>query len=81
MRRIAEIVGTLAMATDLGLGLPIEHAIRACLISIEMGRRVGMAPAELSELYYLTLLRMLGCRRTAASRARTVDRAAIQLHA
>src|SRR5712692_2787279 len=42
MRRIAEIVGTLAMATDLGLGL-------------------RMAPAELSELYYLTLLRMLGC--------------------
>jgi len=39
MRRIAEIVGTLAMATDLGLGLPIEHAIRASLISIEMGRR------------------------------------------
>src|SRR5216684_62073 len=61
MRRIAEIVGTLAMATDLGLGLPIEHAIRACLMSIEMGRRVGMAPAELSELYYLMLLRMLGC--------------------
>ena len=61
MRRIAEIVGTLAMATDLGLGLPIEHAIRACLMSVELGRRVGMAPAELSELYYLTLLRMLGC--------------------
>src|SRR5229473_722020 len=61
MRRIAEIIGTLAMATDLGLGLPIEHAIRACLMSIEMGRRLGLAPAELSELYYLTLLRMLGC--------------------
>src|ERR1700716_1906645 len=61
MHRIAEIVGTLAMATDLGLGLPIEHAIRACLMSMEIGRRVGMAPVELSELYYLTLLRMLGC--------------------
>ena len=61
MRRIAEIVGTLAMATDLGLGLPIEHAIRACLMSIEIGRRLGMAPVDLSELYYLTLLRMLGC--------------------
>src|SRR3984893_2224218 len=61
MRRIAEIVGTLAMATELGLGLPIEHAIRACLMSIELGRRLGMAPVELSEVYYLTLLRMLGC--------------------
>jgi hypothetical protein len=36
------------MATDLGLGLPIEHAIRACLMSIEIGRRLGMAPVELS---------------------------------
>ena len=61
MRRIAEIVGTLAMATDLGLGLPIEHAIRACLMSVNMGRRLRMTPAELSDLYYLTLLRMLGC--------------------
>jgi HD-GYP domain-containing protein (c-di-GMP phosphodiesterase class II) len=69
MRRIAEIVGTLAMATDLGLGLPIEHAIRACLMSIEMGRRVGMAPAELSALYYLTLLRMLGCTSGSADNA------------
>jgi hypothetical protein len=47
VRRIAEIVGTLAMATDLGLGLPIEHAIRACLMSLEMGRRLAVAPAEL----------------------------------
>src|SRR5712692_3808304 len=61
MRRIAEIVGALAMATDLGLGLPTEHAIRACLMSVELGRRLGMAPAELSELYYLTLLRIVGC--------------------
>jgi HD-GYP domain-containing protein (c-di-GMP phosphodiesterase class II) len=69
MRRIAEIIGTLAMATDLGLGLPIEHAIRACLMSIEMGRRLGLAPAELSELYYLTLLRMLGCTSGSADNA------------
>lgn len=49
------------MATDLGLGLPIEHAIRACLMALELGRRLGMSASELSDLYYLTLLRMLGC--------------------
>ena len=52
------------MATDLGLGLPIEHAIRACLMSVNMGRRMRMTRAELSDLYYLTLLRMLGCTST-----------------
>jgi HD-GYP domain-containing protein (c-di-GMP phosphodiesterase class II) len=61
VRRLAELVGVLAMATDLGLGLPIEHTIRATLMGLEMGRRLGAAPEELSDIYYLTLLRMLGC--------------------
>src|ERR1700694_4467185 len=69
MRRIAEIIGTLAMATDLGLGLPIEHAIRACLMSVELGRRLGVTTTELSEMYYLTLLRMLGCTSGSADNA------------
>src|SRR5215471_2325047 len=59
--RLAEVVAVLAMATDLGLGLPMEHAVRACLLGTEIGRRAGLGRAELSDLYYLTLLRMLGC--------------------
>jgi HD-GYP domain-containing protein (c-di-GMP phosphodiesterase class II) len=59
--RLAEMVAVLAMATDLGLGLPMEHAVRACLLSTEIGRRAGLGRGELSDLYYLTLLRMLGC--------------------
>jgi HD-GYP domain-containing protein (c-di-GMP phosphodiesterase class II) len=58
---VAEVVAVLSMATDLGLGLPMEHAVRTCLISMELGRRLGMSSAELGDLYYLTLLRMLGC--------------------
>src|ERR1700736_2193634 len=54
------------MAADLGIGLPIEHTIRTCLLGLELGRRAGMSVAERSDLYYLTLLRMLGC--TAGSR-------------
>ena len=59
--RLAEVVGILAMATDLGIGLPMEHAIRTCLLSLELGRRVGLSRAELVDLYDLTQLRMLGC--------------------
>ena len=55
------MVVVLAMATDLGLGLPMEHAVRACLLSTEIGRRAGLPDEDLSDLYYLTLLRMLGC--------------------
>lgn len=64
--RLAEVIGILAMATDLGIGLPIEHAIRTTLLSLELGRRVGLSGIELVDLFYLTQLRMLGC--TAGSR-------------
>ena len=40
--RLAEVVGAIARATDVGLGLPIEHAVRTCLLSLEMGRRIGL---------------------------------------
>jgi HD-GYP domain-containing protein (c-di-GMP phosphodiesterase class II) len=69
VRRIAELVGVLAMATDLGLGLPIEHAIRASLMSVALGRRLAMSSAEMSDAYYLTLLRMLGCTSGSADNA------------
>src|SRR5579859_2958017 len=59
--RLAEVVAILAMASDLGLGLPMEHAVRACLLSVEIGRRAGLGRDDLGDLYYLTLLRMLGC--------------------
>jgi HD-GYP domain-containing protein (c-di-GMP phosphodiesterase class II) len=59
--RLAEVVAVLAMATDLGLGLPTEHAVRSCLLAVTLGRRVGMSQPRLGDLYYLTLLRMLGC--------------------
>src|SRR4051812_18881395 len=49
------------MATDLGLGLPLEHTVRTCLLAMALGRRAGLTEPELSDLYYLTLLRMLGC--------------------
>ena len=49
------------MASDLGLGLPMEHSVGTCLLSMEFGRRLGMGAQELGDLYYLSLLRMLGC--------------------
>lgn len=59
--RLAEVIGIFAMAADLGLGLPMEHGIRTCLLSLEMGRRVGLSTSELVDLYDVTLLRMIGC--------------------
>src|SRR5215472_9840839 len=59
--RLAEVVCAISMATDLGTGVPLEHAARTCLLSLRLGRRIGLGEVDLSDLYYLTLLRMAGC--------------------
>jgi hypothetical protein len=59
--RLAELVSALSLATDLGMGQPLEQALRTCLISLGVGRHLGLSDEELSEVYYVALLRYLGC--------------------
>ena len=40
--RLAELVALLSLGTDLGLGQPMEHMIRACLIALRMAERLGL---------------------------------------
>ena len=59
--RLAELIAALSLATDLGLGQPMAHALRTCLIAISLGRAIGLPERELSDTYYTTLLRFVGC--------------------
>lgn len=59
--RLAELVGALSLATDLGMGQPLEQALRTCLIGLAIGERLGLDAEELSDVYYVALLRFLGC--------------------
>jgi hypothetical protein len=59
--RLAELVGALSLATDLGMGQPLEQAVRTCLMALGIGARLGLQPGELSDVFYVTLLRFLGC--------------------
>src|SRR5207245_8209925 len=36
-------------------------ALRTCLIAVALGERLGLENEELSEVYYVALLRFLGC--------------------
>ena len=40
--RLVELVGALALATDLGTGQPLEHAIRAALLSVRIAELSGL---------------------------------------
>src|SRR5579884_3077061 len=59
--RLAEPIAALSLAIDLGMGQPMEQALRTCLLSMRLGERIGLRPSELSEVYYVALLRFLGC--------------------
>jgi HD-GYP domain-containing protein (c-di-GMP phosphodiesterase class II) len=68
--RLAELVALLSLGTDLGLGQPMEHMIRACLIALRMGERLGLAESERGVLYYSGLLAWVGCHTDAYEQAK-----------
>jgi HD-GYP domain-containing protein (c-di-GMP phosphodiesterase class II) len=67
--RLADLVAALSLATDLGTGQPLEHALRTCLLSLELARRSGVAADRLTDVYYVALLRFVGCTADAADTA------------
>ena len=59
--RAAEIVGALSLATDLGTGQPLEHALRSAVLAIRLGELAGASAQELADTYYIALLHASGC--------------------
>jgi HD-GYP domain-containing protein (c-di-GMP phosphodiesterase class II) len=51
----------LSLATDLDVGQPLEHALRTCLLALRLGRAYGLSEEELTDIYYLALVRYVGC--------------------
>src|SRR5437764_15174868 len=59
--RLAELMAALSLATDLGMGQPMEYALCVCVLSVRLGEAFGLSENELREVYYLALLRHFGC--------------------
>ena len=58
---LSEILSALSFALDLVQDAKPGHAIRSCLLGMRIGRALGLAGAELAELYYALLLKDVGC--------------------
>ena len=78
--RLAELMAALSLATDLGLGRPLEHELGVCLSALELADRLGCAPEERSDVYYLSLLVHLGCTAAATDFASWVGGDEIHFH-
>src|SRR5579871_5175884 len=59
--RTADLLGALSLAADLAVGLPEEHAVRACYIGMRLAERLGLSADERCALYYAELLMDAGC--------------------
>jgi len=68
--RLAEIVAVLSLGTDLGLGQPMEHMIRACLLALRLSEHLGLKSQERGVLYYSGLLAWVGCHTDAYEQAK-----------
>ena len=59
--RLAELMAALSLATDLGMGQPMEYALCVCVLSVRLGEALGLGEDDLRDVYYLALLRHIGC--------------------
>jgi HD-GYP domain-containing protein (c-di-GMP phosphodiesterase class II)/DNA-binding CsgD family transcriptional regulator len=59
--RLAELLAAFSLATDLAMSFPPETALRTCLLAMHIGRDLRLSEDQLSEVFYVSLLRHIGC--------------------
>ena len=59
--RLAELLGVLALGADLGMGQPMDHAMRQSALALRMAERLGLAATDRTVVYYVSLLAWVGC--------------------
>lgn len=71
--RLAELLAALSLATDLGIGHPMEQALRSCLLAVRLADEMDIPQDVRSDVYYVALLRSVGCTAEAATEAAFSD--------
>jgi HD-GYP domain-containing protein (c-di-GMP phosphodiesterase class II) len=59
--RLAEVLAAISLASDLGHDQPLEKSLRNAVIAARLGEALGVRGEELSAVYYVALLRSMGC--------------------
>jgi len=59
--RLAELIGALSLATDFGMGQPLEFALRSCVVALRLAEKLGFDENGMRDVYYQSLLRYIGC--------------------
>jgi len=59
--RLADLLAGFSIVVDLGYGLPMETAMRSCVLGTALARRLGLPDREVAEVFYVSLLLHVGC--------------------
>jgi len=59
--RLAELVATLSLVADLGMGRPMERVLRQTVITLRLAEAAGVEPSVRAAAYYTSLLTWVGC--------------------
>jgi HD-GYP domain-containing protein (c-di-GMP phosphodiesterase class II) len=59
--RLADLLAGFSIVVDLGYGLPMETAMRSCLLGTALARRLGLEDRGVAEVFYVSLLLHVGC--------------------
>lgn len=70
--RLAELLASLSLATDLGTGQPLGHGLRTCLLAVRLAQEMGCDPDQVRAVHRVSLLRFLGCTADAEETAQMV---------
>jgi HD-GYP domain-containing protein (c-di-GMP phosphodiesterase class II) len=58
---LAELLAAFSLATDLGLGQPMEHLLRSWQIASRLGRVIGLPDEDQPALFHVAMLSWVGC--------------------
>jgi HD-GYP domain-containing protein (c-di-GMP phosphodiesterase class II) len=67
--RLGELLAALSLAGDLANGMPLEKTVRTCLLAVSIGRLLGLDDQVVSDTFYVSLLRAIGCTAFASEEA------------
>src|SRR5215211_7120702 len=66
---LAELLASLSLAIDLGVGKPMEWVLSSCLLGCALSDALALGESDRQDVYYLSLLRHIGCTATAHDEA------------
>lgn len=59
--RLAELCAATSLITGMGTGQPIDHGLRSCLVAMRLADELDAETGVCREVFYVSLLRFLGC--------------------